>query len=258
MKIGIMGTEVYYESIGHGNRNVLLLHGWGCDTKLMRPVAETLGDDYCCTVIDFPGHGKSGRPPEPWGVPEYAACVEELMDLLGLKGCDVIAHSFGGRIAAFLEAKDGELFHKIILTGAAGIKKQTSGVESKRTQQYKRFKQLVQKLEKIPGTQKITGNLQEQLIQKYGSSDYAALDPEMRKTFVKVINQDLTECYGRFSSPTLLVWGKNDTETPLWMGQKMEQLIPDAGLVTLDGDHFVYLKQLGSFAVIIKRFLGEE
>ena len=38
MKENINGTEICYRIEGEGNNRVLLLHGWGCDMKLMQPV----------------------------------------------------------------------------------------------------------------------------------------------------------------------------------------------------------------------------
>ena len=39
----------------------------------------------------------------------------------------------------------------------------------------------------------------------------------------------------------------------------MEQLIPDAGLVTLEGgSHFAYLEQIDRFVAIIRHFLKED
>ena len=81
----------------------------------------------------------------------------------------------------------------------------------------------------------------------------------MRKTFVRVINLDLTELYGKIRASTLLIWGDADTETPLWMGREMEKRIPDAGLVTFEGGtHFAYLEQIGRFITIAQQFLKEE
>ena len=61
----------------------------------------------------------------------------------------------------------------------------------------------------------------------------------MRKTFVKIISLDLTDELPRVKAPTLLYWGAEDTETPLWMGKLMEEKIPDAGLVVQKGaGHF--------------------
>ena len=90
--------------------------------------------------------------------------------------------------------------------------------------------------------------------------DYNALDEEMRKTFVKVISLDMTERYSRFKASTLLIWGDEDQETPLWMAHEMEKRIPDAGLVIFEGGtHFAYLEQISRFNTICRQFLkGEE
>ena len=121
MKENVNGTEICYRIEGEGTGRVLLLHGWGCDMKMMQPVADALKTDHITLNIDLPGHGESGRPPEPWGVPEYAGCVLELLRKLSFIPCSVIAHSFGCRIAAYLEAEHPELFKRIVFTGAAGI-----------------------------------------------------------------------------------------------------------------------------------------
>lgn len=98
----------------------------------------------------------------------------------------------------------------------------------------------------------------ETLVQKFGSADYKALTPEMRKTFVKIISQDLTDELPRIKAPTLLYWGAEDTETPLWMGKMMEERIPDAGLVVQEGaGHFAYLEHNQAFLRIAKNFLLE-
>ena len=80
-----------------------------------------------------------------------------------------------------------------------------------------------------------------------------------QETFVKVISLDLSDRYVRIKQPTLLIWGDRDTETPLWMGQRMEKDIPDAGLVVLEGGtHFAYLEQAQRFCAIARHFLLED
>jgi len=57
---------------------------------------------------------------------------------------------------------------------------------------------------------------------------------------------------------TLLIWGDQDTETPLEFGKEMEKLIPDAGLVIFEGGgHFAYLEQIGRFNRVVSYFLSE-
>ncbi len=95
------------------------------------------------------------------------------------------------------------------------------------------------------------------LRKRFGSADYNALDEEMRRTFVKVIGLDLRPWLPRVKVPTLLYWGEQDTETPLWMGREMERTIPDAGLVTVPGTHYAYLEHAMEFTHILKTFLLE-
>ena len=115
MTENLHGTRVSYEIQGEGTSRVILLHGWGCDQNMMQPVADALKDEHQVLLVDFPGHGKSGRPPEPWGVPEYAECLEELLDRTGFTPCSVIAHSFGCRVAAWAASEWPELFTRRIM-----------------------------------------------------------------------------------------------------------------------------------------------
>lgn len=258
MEILSHGVNIHYELTGSGKKRVVLLHGWGCETKLMKPVADFLQQDMTVLNIDFPAHGQSGRPPEPWGVPEFAACTLELLQKLDFLPCSVIAHSFGGRVTIELASTDPALFEKIILTGSAGLRSQPTEEGKKRAEEYKKLKNLAETAKKMKIFGSLPDKMQDKLRQKYGSKDYNALDEEMRKTFVKVINHDQTELLPKIKQPTLLVWGDKDTETPLWMGQKMEKDIQDAGLVVFEGGtHFAYLEQVQRFNKIAHVFLME-
>ena len=218
------GADVYYERTGSGKKRVVLLHGWGCSTELMRPVEQALSKDMEVLSLDFPGFGKSGRPPEPWGVPEYADCLRGM-----------------------------------VLTGAAGIRKPQTEEGRRRAEAFQKTKVWIARMRRMKIFGTLPDELERQAREKYGSRDYNALDDEMRKTFVKVISLDLTDALPDITVPTLLIWGDQDTETPLWMGRKMEELIPDAGLVVFEGGtHFAYLEQNARFNTITHHFFVEE
>lgn len=258
MEMHLSGVNVHYEMSGSGEKRVVLLHGWGCSTELMKPVAQALAPDMTVLSVDFPAHGESSQPPEPWGVPEFAACLKDLLIQLNFLPCSVIAHSFGGRITIELAAADAAMFDRIILTGAAGIRDRADEKSRQRKSAYQKRKQWVELARKARIFGSLPDKWQEALVQKYGSRDYAALSPEMRKTFVKVVNYDQSAKLRDIRSSTLLVWGDRDTETPLWMGQQMEREIPDSALVVLNGGtHFAYLEQAARFNAIARSFLVE-
>ena len=92
---------------------------------------------------------------------------------------------------------------------------------------------------------------------KHSSSDYLALKSDvMRKTFVNVINLDLTKNLKDIENPVLLMWGENDTDTPLYMAHIMEKEIKDAGLVVLkNAGHFSYIDDATEFNLIVSKYL---
>ncbi|MDL2318952.1 alpha/beta hydrolase [Eubacteriales bacterium OttesenSCG-928-A19] len=256
MHLTVRGVSVYYEQHGGGAQDVLLLHGWGCSTKLWQPITDRLSARARVTVIDFPGHGQSGRPPEPWGAEDFARMTAELIETLGIAGCDVIGHSHGGRVALLLAAQHPALLRRLIVTGAAGLRAEPTPEQQRRSARYKRLRAINDMMDRMRVFGPLPSRTREALIQRYGSPDYRALDAEMRQTFVKVVNFDITPHLSSIQAPTLLLWGSADTETPLWMGQRMESLIPDAGLVVLDeGGHYAYLEKSSDFLRITEHFL---
>ena len=73
---------------------------------------------------------------------------------------------------------------------------------------------------------------------------------------VNVVNVDLRHLLSNFNCPTLLIWGENDTATPLRDAKIIEKLVPDAGLVVLKGaGHYSYLEKLYDFIVITTNFI---
>ena len=255
MHVTANGANVYYEQHGEG-RDILLLHGWGCSTEIWKPVTERLSKRARVTALDFPGHGKSGRPPVPWGAEDFAEMAAELIQTLGIAGCDIVAHSHGGRTAAVLAAKYPELVGKMVLTGAAGVRTQPTKAQKRRSAAYKRLRRASEWMDRVKIFGTLPEKLRQRLIQRYGSRDYVALDDEMRKTFVKLVNYDISSCLPDIKSPTLLIFGDNDIETPLWMGKWMDEAIPDAGLCVLKGGtHYAFLEKFNDFMRIVEQFL---
>lgn len=256
MDIVIQGVRLRYEMYGTQGPRVLMLHGWGCSVQHFEPIADAMKDQYRICVIDFPAHGQSDRPPVPWGVGEFTECVREFILAVDFAPCDIIAHSFGGRVAMKLSALYPALVNRLVLTGCAGLKGEKTPEQIKRENSFKRKKQLLQKLSCLPFMKKACQDLLHAMQKKYGSADYNALDDEMKKTFVKVISEDLRPHLSDIKAPTLLVWGENDTATPLWMGKVMEKEIADCGLVVFENDdHYAYLRQWPRFVAVVKAFL---
>ena len=78
----------------------------------------------------------------------------------------------------------------------------------------------------------------------------------MRMVMSRSVNQDLKHLMPKIKAPTLLIWGENDTATPLRDAKTMEKLIPDAGLVSFKGaGHYSFLDNPVQFRAVIQSFL---
>lgn len=245
----ILGLNTRYLVRGSGPP-LLVLHGWGASIEAVNPIVAGLAPLATVYALDLPGHGQSALPGEPWGVGEYQSFVAAFMDELEIVRPTILGHSNGGRIAIRMAATEPERATRLVLVDSAGIR-------PKRTLRYYR-RVGIAKVGKYaarylgaPGER-----LRGRIIGKVASTDYAAAG-EMRPTLVRLVNSDLREYLPRIAVPTLLVWGADDTETPLTDAHLMEKLIPDAGLVVLDdAGHYSYLDQSARFNRIVGHFIA--
>ena len=84
--------------------------------------------------------------------------------------------------------------------------------------------------------------LQKKLINYFGSNDYKSLSPTMHKTFINIINEDLTKYLKNITSETLFIWGEKDQDTPLKDAYKIKNLIRDSALIIYpNASHYSYL-----------------
>ncbi|MDR1570085.1 MAG: alpha/beta hydrolase [Oscillospiraceae bacterium] len=256
MRIDSCGVNINYEQYGSAGPQALLLHGWGCSLELWTPIIERLSPQMRLTAIDFPGHGKSGAPPEPWDAAAFARMTADIIERLELRGCAVIGHSHGGRVALRLAIDRPELIGKLVITCGAGLRGKPTPRSILRAKTYRALRGALNGLEKTRLFGDIPERGREALRARFGSKDYNALGEEMRKTFVLLVNTDLTDELRNIRPPTLLIWGEKDAETPLWMARVMEEKIPDAGLVVFEGaGHFAYIEQPDRFARIVEQFI---
>ena len=78
----------------------------------------------------------------------------------------------------------------------------------------------------------------------------------MRRVMVNVVNADLRSCMKKIEAPTLLLWGENDTATPMRDARIMLKRIPDSGLISFAGaGHFSFVDNPYQSAAAVRRFL---
>lgn len=251
--------EVYYRKIGSGSP-LLFLHGWGVNSEVMLPLAQQFAEQHTCYLVDLPGFGQTTEPPKAWSVADYTDLIEQFIGSNIDESTDIIAHSFGGRITLKLCARSiaTDQVNRVLITGGAGMK-------PKRSVQYYVKKYLAKalktpfKLLPEPQREKSLQKLRQTwLWQQLGSSGYSKLTGVMRKTFVRTVTEYLEPCLPHIPHETLLLWGRNDTATPLYQAKRMETGIDNAALVVIENAaHYAFLDQPQRFTTIAKAFIDE-
>ncbi|PJF21231.1 MAG: alpha/beta hydrolase [Phototrophicales bacterium] len=238
----IHGLTINELVIGEGVP-VVMLHGWGASSELLKPLGERLAPlGFRVYMPDLPGFGNSDAPPIPWTIYDYVDFVLAYFDHHGLDQVHLFGHSFGGRLGLILGAEYSARIMKMTLADAAGLRPPTPLIPQIRLKAYKAIRQGLNNI----GLRSIAESLRGWYNNRYGSTDFNAVSGVMRQTFVQVVNEDLRQYAARVRVPVLLIWGEADADTPLWMGQELEKLIPDAGLVVYPGaGHYSYLENLG-------------
>ena len=250
--INIRGTQLIYTVEGEG-MPVILMHGWGCNHSTLKSIEAQLTPGFKVYNVDFPGFGGSNEPSAVWGVEEYTSVIEDFARQEHIESPILLGHSFGGRVGILFASRNK--VHKLILVDAAGVKPRRSLRYYYKVYSYKAIKHaLLFFLGKKRGETALNSYRA-----KVGSSDYSNASPMMRAILSKVVNEDLKSVMPKIACPTLLIWGANDTATPLADAKIMEKLIPDAGLVSFDGvGHYSFLENPYQFAAVLKSFLSKD
>jgi len=243
MFITINNLNIHYQRF-EGNPQApttLLLHGWGACGETMRGIFDNLkAQNKSVILVDIPPFGKSEKPSNDHNIHKFARLIKDFIIKLSLERINLIGHSFGGRISLILcaEQHDEFIVDKLVLTGGAGLK-------PKRTLNY-HFRVCAYKLKKRLGLNTISS----------GSADYKALPDDFKSVFVRIVNTHLDSLLPQIQIPTLLIWGQNDLDTPLYMAKKLERGIKNSKLIILpNAGHYAFLDAPNIFYDLINAFL---
>ncbi len=257
MQTLVNGLKINYEYVNNHPQQdtlVVLLHGWGCNAALYRGIIDTVAAAYPVLAPDLPGFGGSDEPKEPWDADKFADFVLDFLKEFKFGKMIFIGHSNGGRIIIKLMTERKLPFEvpKIILIDSAGIRAKLS----KKAKRRQRLFKIGKRIYSTGIMKKLSPDGLERWRKKFGSADYNSASPVMRRTLVKLVNEDQTDKLSMIKAETLLIWGDKDTATPISDAELMEKLIPGAGLVTLPGaGHFSFIDNAYTVHRVLESFL---
>ena len=218
--------NISYEIVNAAAKHdLIILHGWGSNKEIMKQAFEPYMQKFRHIYIDMPGFGGSTNH-VVMNTAEYARTLEVFFELIGAKREMIIGHSFGGKVATLLNPK------LLILLSSAGIK----------------LPKPLNVLIKIRLT-KIANALGLAAFSKFfRANDAKALNTVMYETFKKIVDEDFSNEFSKFTNKALICWGEKDTATPLIAGQKISELIEKNRFTVYQGDHYFFLNRAKSIA----------
>lgn len=133
-------------------------------------------------------------------------------------GAVALGHSNGGRILLNLCAKNPQKLKRLILLDSAGVHE-----PSKRKWLVEKLAKLGRPLKKIPGVDKVFHKIT-------GTTDYSRASENMKQTLVNMLESDKTLDFAKVTTPTFILWGKEDTTTPPRQAMVIYEKLPHAEL----------------------------
>ena len=222
---------------------LLLVHGFGCDQNLWRPVVDRLEADFRLILIDLVGSGLSD--PGAWdpakysSLSGYAADILDIVDELDLRDVVLVGHSVSAMIGTLATITDPTRFSKLVLLTPSPCYIDDGDYRGGFSRAD--IDDLLESLEQnflgwsramapvIMGTPD-RPELQDELADTFCRTDPECARVFARTTFLSDNRADLP----RIPLPTLVLECSQDAIAPREVGAYVHAHVPGSQLVTLD------------------------
>lgn len=229
----------------------IFLHGWGSESSVWNNICNDLSKlGFTCYSIDLPGFGKSQKPDsaKTFQIEDFANTLKLFIEKFSLKKIVLIGHSFGGAVSIKYASANASEIEKLVLVDNSGIRLKREKIT---------LVALGAKIVKPIFAPSFMSPLRRKIYKLIGNEDY--LDSgDMKKTYLNVIQEDLSPILKDVTTDTLIIWGDKDRDTPVWMAQKLNQEIKNSRLeIFKNAGHYSFLERPEEFKNLLLEFANE-
>lgn len=260
------GVALHYEQSGQG-RPIVFLHGLLSSSHLWREITPPLTYRNTIYSLDLMGFGLSEKPSSvEYSLDTYVGQLSVFLETLEIAHPILVGHDIGGRIALTYALRHRGAARKLILMD---VPLSSASLPSRL------------RLLGFPGLgELLTGDwflkrilldgvenkavMTEALLQEYMTPYHD--DPGARAALLKCLReftlpadseQNLQTQLASLEVPTLVMWGGNDEYTPLQMGRKLNDALPQSDIaVILRSGHYTQEDRPEEVRAVIKRFIN--
>jgi pimeloyl-[acyl-carrier protein] methyl ester esterase len=252
-------TKIHKETFGSG-KPVVLVHGWAMHSGIWRSFAKGLAKNYQVTLLDLPGHGRSGVV-SPFSLETVS---EALVDAVTDKRCCWLGWSLGAEIVLEIARRFPERVDKLVLLAGTpcfvekaawpGMDEQildsfAEGLKQDSQATLLRFLSL-----QLKGLVDQKAVLQElkTIVLETQAPDQKAL----QEGLIVLKKADLRVEFASLKIPVAVILGQMDTLVPVAVGKKMQELLPRVDLTVIDrAGHVPFLSRQDAVVKAVCRFM---
>jgi len=244
----IFQGQVYMYQAGKDNAtSIVLIHGLGEQgAQVWDTLIPSLIDRYHVVTFDLPGFGRSSKTNALYSPAMYAAFVKWVVDSYVNGPLVLIGHSLGGAVALRYASAYPQNLQHLILVDTAGILHKAALTKYMAHIKLKNWTSnlLVSPLEIL---NQLTGYTIERLQRLPFDPEIALGSAALRERLLgadpakiaglALVNEDFSRLIELVRMPTLILWGAEDSVTPLRTGKLLGanllnarlEIIPEAG-----------------------------
>jgi len=235
-KIGFENHEVmlgqyriHYMVAGRG-QPLVLVHGLaGSAENWLALVPEFTRNGYQVYALDLLGYGRSQQPDVDYSIALETDILRQFLDSQKLTQPDIVGWSMGGWISLKYAAEHPERVHRLILMDSAGLLYDAKNASALRPKSEAELAHMWDVL--TPHPQPIPGYVARDILRNFAINDWVV----GRALTSMMTGRDVMD--GKMQTvtmPVLIIWGKQDVLTPLFIGERMHAAMPQSLLDIYD------------------------
>ena len=241
------GKFRYIETKG-GEQNLLLLHGLFGALGNFNGILDHFGKKYNVIVPMLPIFELPLRKLGLSGLVEH---VEKFVEEKGFDKLHLLGNSLGGHIAILFTLANPDMISSISLTGSSGLFESAMGSTFPKRGNYEFIKNKTEQTFYDPKV--ATKELVDEVFDTVNDRNKAI---RVIATAKSAIRHNLRDKLSSITAPTLLIWGKEDSITPAFVGEEFHQLIKNSQLFIVEKcGHAPMMEHPALFNQYLEKFL---
>ena len=236
-----------YCEVGKGE-TIVLLHGLFGALSNFTQLIEHFSSKYTVAIPLLPLYDLELENTTVMGMVEY---IEQFIEYKKYARVHLIGNSLGGHIAQIYTLHNPEKVKTLTLTGSSGLFENSLGDTYPRKSDYEYVKK---KTESTFGDPKLaTKEVVDEVYSIVNDRSKAIRIVVMAKS---ALRHNLREEITKMHVPVCLIWGKEDSITPVFVAEEFHKLLPDSELNIVEKcGHAPMMEKPGEFNEILERFL---